>query len=154
MEEWTEVQDAIKNRDSALRRECIVKELGDVMWYMAAICRELNTSIGAVAEGSGDSSPFTGELATQDPMESLLVGYQYIGNIAGSVKKAIRDDNNTITQNRKHVILFNITGLLLTVNRAMCRHVGTTMKEVLQANIQKIQSRLARGVIKGEGDNR
>lgn len=31
------------------RRELILKEIGDCLWYLAALCRELGTSLGAVA---------------------------------------------------------------------------------------------------------
>jgi NTP pyrophosphatase (non-canonical NTP hydrolase) len=31
-------------------RECIKHELGDVLWYVAALCSELNLSLNEVAE--------------------------------------------------------------------------------------------------------
>ena len=31
------------------RRELILKEIGDCLWYLARLCRELGTSLGAVA---------------------------------------------------------------------------------------------------------
>lgn len=34
------------------KREQIAKELGDVLWYVAAICDELRLDMGAVAEGN------------------------------------------------------------------------------------------------------
>lgn len=34
------------------KREQIAKELGDVLWYVAAICHELRLSMGAVAAGN------------------------------------------------------------------------------------------------------
>lgn len=31
------------------RRELLLKEIGDCLWYLAALCRELNTTLSAVA---------------------------------------------------------------------------------------------------------
>lgn len=36
------------------RREAITKELGDVLWYCAALARELGTNLEAVAQGNID----------------------------------------------------------------------------------------------------
>lgn len=37
---------------SAEKREQIAKELGDVLWYVAAICHELCLDMSAVAQGN------------------------------------------------------------------------------------------------------
>lgn len=42
----------IRDDDGALtleRREALIKEVGDVMWYMAALCTELGIQMGDVA---------------------------------------------------------------------------------------------------------
>ena len=46
-----EVANKVKKivRDSMLDREGIASELGDCLWYIAAICRDLNLNMGEIA---------------------------------------------------------------------------------------------------------
>jgi NTP pyrophosphatase (non-canonical NTP hydrolase) len=36
------------------RRELLIKEVGDVLWYLAAAARELGISLGEIAQGNID----------------------------------------------------------------------------------------------------
>lgn len=36
------------------RRELLIKECGDVLWYLAAAARELDTDLGTIAQGNID----------------------------------------------------------------------------------------------------
>ena len=46
-----EVADKVKKilRDGKFDREAIAKEIGDVLWYVAALCRDLNVTMDDVA---------------------------------------------------------------------------------------------------------
>lgn len=46
-----EVANKVKKmmRDGVFDREAVVSELGDVMWYIAALCRDLNVEMNDVA---------------------------------------------------------------------------------------------------------
>jgi len=41
-------------RDGKFDREAIADEIGDVMWYMAALCRDLNVNMSDVAQRNLD----------------------------------------------------------------------------------------------------
>lgn len=46
-----EVADKVKKilRDDKFDRDAIAKEIGDVLWYIAALCRDLNVDMAQVA---------------------------------------------------------------------------------------------------------
>ncbi len=46
-----EVADKVKKilRDDKFDRDAIAKEIGDVLWYIAALCRDLNVDMAEVA---------------------------------------------------------------------------------------------------------
>ena len=49
-----EVADKVKKilRDGNFDREGLAKEIGDVLWYIAALSRDLNLSLTDIAEGN------------------------------------------------------------------------------------------------------
>ena len=51
-----EVANKVKKivRDKELDREGIAAELGDCLWYIAALCRDLNVNMGEVAKNNLD----------------------------------------------------------------------------------------------------
>lgn len=106
-------------------QELWVKELGDVLWYLAALEREIRFSD---SEGSFCDHP---------------------KEIAGLVKKIIRGDAGR--DRRMDRLRARATGLL---QRFHCSASDKTLIEAMEKNIAKLSDRLDRGVIKGDGDNR
>lgn len=100
----------------------------------------------------------------QYPKEGL-VGLSYAalglngeaGEVAEKIKKLIRDGNgidpeSLIAQKRQDIA--KEIGDVLWYVSALCRELGVSLEEVAQANLEKLQSRQKRNVIKGSGDNR
>jgi NTP pyrophosphatase (non-canonical NTP hydrolase) len=75
------------------------------------------------------------------------------GEVAEKVGKAIRDDNWEITEERREGLIKELGDVLWYVS-ALCFELNVSMSEVAQINIDKLNSRKARGVLKGDGDNR
>lgn len=75
------------------------------------------------------------------------------GEFAEKVKKAIRDDGGLITPERKENMLKEL-GDVLWYAAAIATELGVTLNDVAQANIDKLESRKQRDVLKGSGDNR
>lgn len=71
------------------------------------------------------------------------------GEVAGKVAKHFRGDGEL---NRKE--LAKEMGDLLWFIAETSFHLGVEMSEVAEANLEKLASRQARGVLKGNGDNR
>lgn len=75
------------------------------------------------------------------------------GEVAGKVKKLMRDDNGQLTQERFNDIVDELGDVLWYIT-ATADDLGITISDVFYLNYQKITSRKARGMIKGDGDNR
>lgn len=75
------------------------------------------------------------------------------GEVAGKVKKLMRDDDGQLTQERFHEIVSEL-GDVLWYCTAIADDLGVTISDVFYENFMKISSRSKRGVIKGSGDNR
>lgn len=75
------------------------------------------------------------------------------GEVAGKVKKLMRDDNGQLTQERFSEIVDELGDVLWYIT-ATADDLGITISDVFYLNYQKITSRKQRGMIKGSGDNR
>jgi hypothetical protein len=104
-----------------------VKEIGDVLWYFAALEREIQFS------GSEEE-------ATEHPKE-----------VAGLVKKIIRGDADR--DKRIDRLRARVSGLLLRYRFTSVSR-DEVFVDAMEKNIAKLSDRLDRGVIKGDGDNR
>ena len=70
------------------------------------------------------------------------------GEVAEKVKKHIRDGVLNVEELKKEL------GDVLWYLAAIASDLGLTLDDVAEANLQKLRSRQARGVISGNGDNR
>jgi NTP pyrophosphatase (non-canonical NTP hydrolase) len=75
------------------------------------------------------------------------------GEVAGKLKKVIRDNNSIVDDTIREALKAELGDTLwyLTV---LATELGLTLEEIATANIDKLASRLQRGVIHGSGDNR
>lgn len=73
------------------------------------------------------------------------------GEVAGVLKKAIRDDW-TMTETEEKMA--KEIGDVLWYCSQLCTELGLQLGEVAYANLQKLQDRQARGVLGGSGDDR
>lgn len=75
------------------------------------------------------------------------------GEVAGKVSKVLRDDGGIFTDEVKTDLKKELGDVLWFV-AAMARDLDFTLEEIAQANLDKLASRKARGVLGGSGDNR
>ena len=75
------------------------------------------------------------------------------GEIADKIKKVIRDDNSIISPEKKEEIKKEL-GDVLWYLAQISSELNIDLEEVAKKNIEKLYSRLERGVIGGSGDNR
>jgi NTP pyrophosphatase (non-canonical NTP hydrolase) len=78
------------------------------------------------------------------------------GEVAGKIKKQIRDGKDwTGEQRHDHrVAVLAEMGDVCFYLAELCTHYGTTLSEVMQGNVDKLESRQRRGTISGSGDVR
>lgn len=138
----------------------IAKESGDILWYVFRLHDELNLPND---KNWGDYWNWyhNGHVPFR---EATSIIYGNSSQLAGIIKKAIRDNNNQVPSDK----LPDVTGLLsiIVAMIAQIDHrlsemdgvVGTeydmNLEYVASRNIEKLQSRKSRNVIGGSGDER
>ena len=75
------------------------------------------------------------------------------GEVAGKIKKLYRDYDGKLTEEYKKEIAKEL-GDVMWYLAQLCSRLNLTLEEVAQMNIDKLASRLERGHITGNGDNR
>lgn len=75
------------------------------------------------------------------------------GEVAEKIKKLFRNDDGVLTDTHREEIKKEL-GDVLWYLAALSRELGFSLDDVATANIEKLRSRSARGVIKSSGDNR
>jgi NTP pyrophosphatase (non-canonical NTP hydrolase) len=75
------------------------------------------------------------------------------GETAEKVKKAIRDDGGTLTEERRDAIAAELGDVLWYVAQ-LATEAGLDLEEIAEANLEKLASRQERAVLHGSGDDR
>ncbi len=75
------------------------------------------------------------------------------GEVAGKLKKAIRDENGVLSESRKEDLLAEL-GDVLWYCAMTAMELDATLSSVAEANLNKLFDRKDRGVIGGDGDKR
>ncbi|WP_413455969.1 nucleoside triphosphate pyrophosphohydrolase family protein [Glutamicibacter sp. FR1] len=75
------------------------------------------------------------------------------GEVAGKVKKIIRDHDGNFSTEQKAAIADEVGDCLWYV-AALARELGYPLDHVAHMNLNKLESRARRGQLKGNGDNR
>ena len=134
--EFMELYEGIKY-PNAVPREQVVKEAGDVCWYIVEVLKELEIPVDVLSS-----------IMETDVCESILT---LACRCAELTKKKIRDSGPSgvyitgIIQCLR-CILHNLEKILLGS--------GISLQEVFDTNNKKLLSRMERGKLKGEGDDR
>lgn len=75
------------------------------------------------------------------------------GEVAEYVKKALRDANGEVSQERAEKLFYELGDVLWYVANT-CEELGLDLEDVARANLLKLYDRKEREVLQGEGDNR
>ena len=126
----------------------LLKEFGDVCWYLAASCREIE-------------SPFhlTFNPDWKQPVGQMHLGFlrevtindcnRILGEICEIVKKHYRDENG--------IDNINLANLYMKFSKNLCdlgRDYGVDIELALQTNYDKLMKRKELNMLKGSGDDR
>lgn len=148
VEEVGEIFEFIVKKETLNENEYIleqtIKESGDLLWYITAICNEINFSLERLMQYAKVKKN------KHISNNSLLI---YLGNLSGAVKKMIRDDNEKITDKKSDLIINNLCYILIFVLQ-LCDENNVKFKVVLEINAKKIKDRQKRGTLKGSGNDR
>lgn len=75
------------------------------------------------------------------------------GEVLGKIKKVLRDNDGDFTPEMSKAISDEIGDVLWYI-AALSRDLGVPLEQIAQSNLDKLNSRMARGVLGGSGDNR
>lgn len=126
----------------------IIKEIGDVYWYVAAVADALNCTLQHIVDN------YTGKVEV--PLGRGLVILAIVGHaseMAGVVKKAIRDNDGFLSDAGAEQIKQHLGASLDLLNTLSARF-GSRAEAVTAKNLNKLADRRSRGVLQGSGDNR
>lgn len=125
--------------------ENIIKEAGDVFWYIAAVCTELEIP---VEEIRFIAHPLDLYSLIKEVNKSLYT-------LAEILKKYLRDDYpQNMSDPKRMTILRELSFLYCATQSITFKFHNISLEEVLSKNLEKLQSRKERGVLGGSGDNR
>jgi NTP pyrophosphatase (non-canonical NTP hydrolase) len=75
------------------------------------------------------------------------------GEVAEHAKKAIRDDDGTVSDERRAAMAKELGDVLWYVAQ-LATELGLDLDEIAKQNLEKLLSRQQRGVLNGDGDDR
>jgi NTP pyrophosphatase (non-canonical NTP hydrolase) len=124
-------------------KESILLEVGDVMWYLANISTELKIELDHVWDiNFKDNIKF-----------NSLPAFIFASKICEKVKKIKRDKKGVADKKDTIAILKNLTKIIRYLDYET-NYFGFSLEDAMIKNIEKLESRKKRGVLKGNGDNR
>lgn len=100
-------------------------------------------------------------VASEAREENIRAGYLYpalglvgeAGEVAEKIKKAVRDNDGEISEEKRIEIGKEISDVLWYC-AALAQELRLNLGVIAQANLDKLASRKARGTLNGSGDNR
>lgn len=146
-DEVGELVDVLMGAAGAIDPGNVLKESGDCCWYIARYCyRTLDVKFSHIAELAANFS-----MAPSFPQVIKSVGI-----ICGVEKKRVRDgaswDAAKCMQKNREAFTNVVVLLAFIIN--ILRHRGYHLTDAVILNKGKLNTRLATGTIKGDGDNR
>ena len=88
-------------------------------------------------------------------LEYLALGLtSEAGEVAGKVKKLIRDGEDVEGFEMKKIAIASEIGDVLWYCAMMAKEVGVPLGDIMQDNLNKLHGRKERGTLQGSGDNR
>ena len=110
--------------------------------------------INTLTEYQQQSRKTWGLVHTEHPIVYPTLGLaNEAGEVAGKVKKIFRDKGGVISEEDRQALKGEL-GDVLWYLAQICTELDLTLDEVAEANLTKLFSRLERGKIKGDGDER
>ena len=75
------------------------------------------------------------------------------GEVAGVIKKILRDDNGVLIPEKLEKLEKELGDVCWYISE-LCNHFGFSFQNVLNENYKKLKNRQERGKLQGSGDNR
>jgi NTP pyrophosphatase (non-canonical NTP hydrolase) len=139
----------------------IRSELGDCLWYITNTALDLGFTfrdLTDIVTGGLRCETFEDvcfqRLKPRDNRSPYLKATIYIGQLAEVAKKGLRDGYGTTLTMTKRAVCVTALAQLLVCLCEICEKHGVTIDEVAANNNAKLTSRMERGKLKGDGNDR
>lgn len=116
----------------------IIKELGDICWFVQEIATCIGMKMSALSSCTIKASVSLDVLS---------------GRISGILAKTVRDNEGIVPLSGLDTIRSTLALIISKVHDYATQY-GVTIQDVMEKNYNKLSSRKLRGVIHGSGDNR
>ena len=127
--------------------EGIKGEIGDVLWYCANLCCDLQMMLTDCLDL--DMHADFSKINTENVyVDEVIVE---VGLIAEAAKKIIRDG---ALEKKKEIIRNRVGRILVHLQSLASFDCGSSLGEIAAANLDKLQGRKERGTLKGDGEER
>ncbi len=133
--ESIEVMEAVHARLASVEIE---RELGDVLWYVAAICDELELSMATIVQDGIESTLFT--TTREFPWRWARAMVVRAGRISECFKKHLRDRDTVLRDDRKETVIECLEELVARVH-LIARAEGSSLELVVMRNLEKLVER-------------
>ena len=100
-----------------------------------------------------DTSRHTGNVLHPAMLEKIMGLTGEAGEVSDKFKKIIRDKNAVISREDREEIVKELGDTLWYI-ASIARYLDVPLSEVAEKNVEKLYSRLKRGTLAGNGDNR
>lgn len=148
---WMDIDNYIPDPKSGQPfRSALAAEIGDVTYYVARVVQEYGFDLFEVfAKPAGDEW-LEGEGLTEPAIFSFIaVSTQTMGCFVSAVTAVNRAVGGSVAAGTVDWLTDLVNQL-----RALAARLGSPLEYLMKENRAKLESRKARGVIKGSGDNR
>jgi NTP pyrophosphatase (non-canonical NTP hydrolase) len=124
-----------------------LSECGDIFWYVAATADALHLQLDWVLKQTTTDIHHVSKGLT---LVDMVAAH---GRIQGILKKSIRDNEGFLTPNHEVLIALDLCNVWHHTAQFIYL-LGGTENGVMNANLNKLADRKARGVLQGSGNNR
>lgn len=135
--------------DKVMAADDLLSELADVLWYTARTADDAGISLPSVVHVMLDEES---QIAMDDPnfgVVSAIILSQFGGDVGSVLEDAGIKGSNVNTEALRQVC----NGVLAAI-AISAKSLGSSVEDLIDRSVAKLEDRKARGVIKGDGDNR
>lgn len=134
------------------RKESIKKECGDIIWYCANICCEMDSDLEVMYQMRGYF--ISQHIKGLDLVRLVFCLNRHAAKTAELLESWYYRDHGALGKIGRYVSIHNnITNILVCIEK-IAQKFDYTLQEVCNANIEKLAGRKSRGTLGGNGDDR
>lgn len=130
--------------------DAVVAECGDVCWYATRLFSAIKTHAGIDESDLAIAALCALPPPPYDSSEPLQVAVFAAGDVAEAVKKTYRDCDGKLSDAGVSRMLSGVKAVLNAINKIGAWH-NAPLRYILDANIEKLESRRRRGCLAGGG---